>query len=106
MNPDDLAAWHGMADLVGETHDVVYAKSLLPKMDSVQAGHSHVGALAKSVAFLYVTVGDYENAVKYGVKWQNNALSSSERSQADEYVSRLRDAWERKRIVDGPSKLN
>jgi len=48
----------------------------------------------------------YLNAVKYGVKWQNNALSSSERSQADEYVSRLRDAWERKRIVDGPSKLN
>jgi hypothetical protein len=44
--------------------------------------------------------------VKYGVKWQNNALSSSERSQADEYVSHLKDAWERKRIVNGPSALN
>jgi hypothetical protein len=106
MNPDDLAAWHGMADLVGETHDVVYARSLLPKLDSVQAGHSHVGALAGSVASLYATVGDYENAVKYGVKWQNNALSGSERSRADAYVSRLKDAWERKRIVDGPSALN
>jgi hypothetical protein len=106
MNPDDLAAWHGMADLVGDTHDVVYAKSLLPKMDSVQAGHSRVGALAGSVASLYATLGDYENAVKYGVKWQNNALSSSERSRADAYVSRLKDTWERKRIVDGASALN
>jgi hypothetical protein len=106
MNPEDLASWRGMAELVGETHDVVYAKSLLPKIDTVQAGHSRVGALAGSVASLYATVGDYENAVKYGVKWQNNSLSSLERSRADAYVSRLKDAWERKRILDGPSALN
>jgi hypothetical protein len=105
-NPDDVGSWHGMATLVSETRDAAYAKSLLPKMVSVQAAHAHVGALAGSVAVLYATVGDYENAVRYAVIWQNSALSSSERNRVGAYLSRLKNVRERKRIVDGSGTPN
>jgi tetratricopeptide (TPR) repeat protein len=102
LNPNDNSSWYGLATLVNDTHDVAYAKMLKPKVETVQAKHPRIGALAESVSSLSAMSGDYENAVKYALIWQSNALSSSDRARASAYVSRLKDYMERKHIAESP----
>jgi tetratricopeptide (TPR) repeat protein len=106
LNSDDIASWYGMANLVEDTHDVAYARSLVPKVEQVQVNFPRIGVFAGTVSNLYAMTGDFEKAVSYAVIWQKNALSSTDRAKASAYVSRLKDWIERKHISDGPIAPN
>jgi hypothetical protein len=96
--PDDLRSWTGLLDLIVNTRDVEYAKTLRPKAESVLAEHSRSGELARSVAGLCGLLKDYESALKYALMWQRYAINGSRRALATADVSRLQAYLERERL--------
>ncbi len=102
-DPEDLASWGGMTNLLTTTHNADYAKDFLPRAKHVWATHSRNEYLARTLAGLCATTGDFDTAVKFATVWQKNALSGSGRAQADAYLSRLKAAAERKALSTVPS---
>jgi tetratricopeptide (TPR) repeat protein len=103
LEPEDLRSWYGLSRLVLDTHDVADAKTFLPKFLAVQAEHPDAGILAGSVAALYYLTGDESNAMKYALVWQSRSISNDDRASAAAYISRLKDASDRKRAAAGIS---
>lgn len=103
LEPGDLQSWYGLSRLVLDTHDVSDAKTFVPRFQTVQSAHPDVGILASSVAALYSLTGDESNAMKYALVWQSHSINNIDRANAAAYVSRLKDARDRKQAAAGIS---
>jgi hypothetical protein len=101
-DPEDLASWAGMTSLLTATHNVGYAKDFLPRAKHVWATHSRNEYLARTLAGLCATTGDFDTAIKFATVWQKNALSGESRASADAYLSRLKAFAERKALSEAP----
>jgi hypothetical protein len=95
QNAEDLASWYRLIDFVVDRRDRTYAKELLPGAERIQAAHPRMGILARSVAGLCASTGDYESAIRYATIWERNALSGEDRARASTYLSALRTYLER-----------
>jgi tetratricopeptide (TPR) repeat protein len=103
LEPGDLQSWFGLSRLVLDAHDVSDAKAFIPRLLTVQSAHPDVGIFANSVAALYSLSGDESNAMKYALLWQSHSINNIERANAAAYVSRLKDARDRKQAAAGTS---
>jgi hypothetical protein len=101
-DPEDLASWAGMTNLLAATHNVEYAKDFLPRAKHVWAIHSRNEYLAHTLATLCAVTGDFDTAIKFATVWQKNALTGSRRAEADAYLSRLKAAAEHKALSESP----
>lgn len=102
-NSEDLASWAGMTNLLTRTRNVEYAKVFLPQAKHVWATHSRNEYLARTLAGLCATTGDFDTAIKFATVWQKNALTGASRSEADAYISRLKTFEERKTLSEVPN---
>jgi len=100
---EDLESWYRLIDSVAGRHDKDYAKELLPRAERVQAAHPRMGILARAVALLCASTGDYATAIGYATIWERNALSGQDRASASTYLSTLRTYLERRAPKVGSS---
>jgi hypothetical protein len=91
-----------MTYLLTYTHDADYAKGFLPRVKHVWATHSRNEYLARAVAGLCATTGDFDTAIKFATVWRKNALTGASRSDADAYLSRLQTSAARKAMSEAP----
>jgi hypothetical protein len=103
QDPADLPSWYGLSRLVLEIHDISEAKTFLPRFQTVQSAHPDVGILASSVAALYSLTGDESSAMNYAIVWKSHSINKIDRANATAYISRLKDASDRKQVAGGIS---
>jgi tetratricopeptide (TPR) repeat protein len=101
-DPEDLSSWSGMAYLLTFTHNVEHAKDFLPRAKHVWATHPRNETLARVLAGLCATTGDFDTAIKFATVWRKNARTGASSSAADAYLSRLETSAARKAMSDAP----
>ncbi len=90
-DPEDLASWTGLANILANSRDVDNANNFLPRAKHEWAIHDNA-MLAEALSGLCAAVGDYDSAVKFAVVWRKHALSRGSRAAADMALSRLKTA--------------
>ena len=100
LDADDVASWSGMAELLAKTHDVANAKAFLPDAKHAWAMHARNEDLARSLAWLCASLGDFDTAVKFATVWQKNARTDASAANADNYLSRLKSSNARHALSD------
>jgi len=101
-NPEDLASWSGLTNLLNYTRNLEYAKVYLPRAKHVWATHSRNEYLAHTLAGLCATTGDFDTAIKFATVWEKNALTGASRSDAEAYISRLQTIAAHKALSEAP----
>ena len=89
-NPENLAAWYGMTELLVRANDVAAAKEFLPKARHVWATHDSNEALARALANLSVVTGDLDSALKFTQVWDRVAFTDASRAQAEAAEANLK----------------
>ncbi len=99
LDSESLVYWAAYAELLGGSHDTAAVKEFLPKIEQVFYLHAHNAALAYSIARMCGEVGDLDNAFKFSVAWQNNAIDERNRDAAATYLARLKTSIERRNLT-------
>lgn len=100
-NSNDLAAWAGEAQLLADWKLTDDAKKFLPQAEQTLYLHPSSGELAQGLMRVCTVTGDYDDAFKFAVAWQKNALTDQSRDAATEQVSSLKAFLERRRVQSG-----
>ena len=103
-NPENLAAWYGMTELLVRANDVAAAKEFLPKARHVWAAHDWNEALARSLADLSVATGDLDSALKFTQVWDRVALTDTSRAQAEAAEANLKKRRQGQALMSDPAK--
>ena len=96
LDEENLGYWSQLAELIGAQHDVEAAKALKPKAEKVFYLHPRNSNLARALASMFGQTNDPEDAFKFAVAWQTNAIDDAGRDAAAAYLSRLRVGLERR----------
>lgn len=89
-DPENLQALYGYADVLQAQRDRDRIRAFLPAAEKAVYRHPHNSGLARSVSSMHAMLGDYDDALKFAFAWKRAAFTSSERSAADVYMTRLR----------------
>jgi Tfp pilus assembly protein PilF len=103
-NPENLAAWYGMTELLIGAKDVADAKEFLPKVRHVWAAHDSNEALARALANLSVVTGDLDSALKFTQVWDRLAFTDASRAQAEATEASLKKLREGQALMSDTPK--
>jgi tetratricopeptide (TPR) repeat protein len=98
MDPEDLAAFEGMARLLATMRNPEYSQAFLPRAQKTLSAHPRASSLARSLAWLCAEMGNTVMAINYASMWQIAALNGGERDAAAAYVSRLKASLDRNNL--------
>ena len=87
---ENLAYWAGLAEANGIQHDIASAKEFLPKAEQVFYRHPLNSKLARAIEIMCADTGNYDDAFKFAVAWEKNAMTDADRDYASAYLSRLK----------------
>jgi hypothetical protein len=90
LDEENLGYWSQLTELIGAQHDVEAAKALKSKAEKEFYLHPRNSNLARALASMYGQTNDPEDAFKFAVAWQKNAIDDAGRDAAAAYISRLR----------------
>ena len=96
LDEENLEYWSKLVELIGNQHDVDAAKALKPKAEKEFYLHPRNSNLARALASMYGQTNNPEDAFKFAVAWQRNAMDDAGRDAAAAYISRLRIGLERR----------
>lgn len=103
MSPENLNYWASLANALSEEHDKDAAVAFLPEIEQVFYEHPRNSELAGEIARLCGSVDNLDDALKFTVAWRRNAIDTKEEDTANEYLSRLKAAIERRDTARGTS---
>lgn len=92
LDPDDLRAWTGLADLYASAPDVEAAKALRPKVESVFERYPRNSPLPRALSRMCVATKQLDCAFHFVEVWRDNASSEADRKRAEAELSRLQSA--------------
>jgi hypothetical protein len=101
MDPGDVAAYEGMANLLAAMRNADYSQAFLPRVQKTLSDHPRAGSLARALSGMCAAMGNNVMALNYAVMWQNAAFSEAERDSAGTYVSRLKGFVDRDNLRNG-----
>ena len=101
LDQENLGYWSKLVALIGQEHDAEAMKTLSPRVERLYYLHPHNAELARSLSGMYSQTGDFNNAFKFAVAWQGNAMTDESRDAATAFVSRVKAALDRRNAASG-----
>jgi tetratricopeptide (TPR) repeat protein len=95
QNGDDVASLYEFAGMIETQKDVEAARKIQPAMEQALYRNPRNRELAMSLVRVCLVSGNFSDAFKFTVAWQENATSDADEEQATAYASRIKAIIER-----------
>lgn len=104
LDQENLGYWSKLVALIGQEQDAEAVRTLRLRVERLFYLHPRNAELARSLSGMYSQTGDFNNALKFAVAWQGNAMNEESRDAAAAYISRMKTALERRNAVSGAAE--